>query len=153
VLWGPMPAYFGVADLHYESPGATYSGCDVWISDLAIDGGPDWVLDTLAHEIFHCFQGAAYGTDYGWRHAPGWAVEGGAEWVGNDYLGEAAPTDTSWDWYLLMPSLSLQARSYSAVGFWAHLEETTGSPWKVFPAVFKTGPDGEAAFVATGASA
>lgn len=152
IVTGVDPAKFGEADFDYDGPGATYSAGHVWITEMAVAGGAPWILDTLAHELFHCFEASGYRTQAGWAGGPPWVIEGGAEWVGNDLVGVIAPIDLFWDSYLKAPSVSLQSRSYDALGFWAHLLESGINPWTIFPAVFKTA-GGTDAFVATSAPA
>ncbi len=68
-------------------------------------------------------------------------TEGSAEWVGNDIAQNLAPVD---QWYkpcFYKPRISLFERTYEAVNFWAHLDESGTSPYDVFPAVFQSPDD------------
>ena len=38
--------------------------------------------ETLAHEVFHCFEAMDYPSPVAFGNAPNWLVEGAAEWVG-----------------------------------------------------------------------
>jgi hypothetical protein len=149
----------GCAIGQYDSPrgpsptgSGLYRGCQVRITGLGLSGGGGVVLNTLAHEIFHCFQDHGYQTLDRHSRAPGWVIEGGAEWVGNDITGDLAETDAWWDPWFTEEATSLLKRKYDAVGFWAHLAESGTNPYAVFPAVFRTN-DGPTAFQASGAVA
>jgi hypothetical protein len=126
-----------------QSPGTKwgsgpYQGCRVRVSGVALAGGAAVVVNTLAHEIFHCFQFHGYETTAAFARAPSWVIEGGAEWVGNDVTGDLAETDYLYNPWFLAPQTSLFGRSYSAVGFWSHLDESGKSPYDVFRFVWLT---------------
>ena len=83
--------------------------------------------------------------------APGWIIEGQAEWAGEDVGGPSPVRHGWWAAYLVAPTLSLFAREYNAVGFYEHLAETGTSPWSVFDAMLSTPGNSAAAFTASGA--
>jgi hypothetical protein len=100
-------------------------------------GGPE-LRATMTHEVFHCFQAQLMGSVGAWvnlKAAP-WMMEGSAEWVGE----EAAPGSTVsakwWPDYLTKPGRSLFERSYDAIGFYAHLQESYIDPWSRFQSTF-----------------
>ncbi len=93
----------------------------------------DDLSSLLAHEVFHCFE-AAFSKNLSEAYArPGWVVEGLAEWVGASYANSALLT--AWQQWLETPSLSLFKRAYSAIGFWAHLQEHGAPVWQVIDPV------------------
>ncbi|HUG47950.1 MAG TPA: hypothetical protein VMP67_06005 [Candidatus Limnocylindria bacterium] len=150
--------YLGCANSLWASPAGpslsgsgAYAGCNVRITRRALAGGAPWIVSTLAHEIFHCFQGHGYGSLERAARAPAWVIEGGAEWVQNDITGDLSPTDFLMQDWFLSPGTSLMKRAYDAAGFWAHLAETGTNPYDVFPFVFLTG-DGPSAFRGSGAA-
>lgn len=150
-VYGCAIALWGSSSGTSPTGGGAYAGCRVVVTGLALSAGASMVINTLAHEVFHCFQARGYGSLARASAAPRWVIEGGAEWVGNDVVGILAETDLLWDPWFLSPGISLMARSYDAVGFWAHLAETGTDPYDVFPAVFYT-RDGPAAYRASGAA-
>lgn len=130
--------------------GATYTGCKVSLLEPAVNGEANSLTNTMAHEMFHCFE-------FDMIHPPGdfpkyadWLMEGAAEWVGADLAG-ANSTDTGW-WedYLSTPSETLFQHTYDAIGFFSHLEEVGIDPWVNFPAMFAV-PGNPPDFKASGA--
>jgi hypothetical protein len=88
----------------------------------------DAIRTILAHEVVHCFQEQLLGVT-GWEPVPDWIIEGQATWgalsihASDAYAGE-------WEAYLKASAEDLFGRAYDAVGFYAHLAETGGDPWK-----------------------
>ena len=59
------------------------ASCVIYINPLlyhSVDSSQ--VNVTLMHEMFHCFQAVDYPTLKAFYEAPGWLIEGSAEWVG-----------------------------------------------------------------------
>ncbi len=94
---------------------------------------PDLPISIMAHEVMHCFQyklnPALFGTG-----TETWLQEGGAEWGGDQVAAEVLGHDPHdpllhgyWDVYLTSPEIELLTRTYTAVGFFAHLAETEPS--------------------------
>lgn len=89
-----------------------------------------------AHEMTHCFQGriAGKGIDGGDR---AWLMEGSAQWAGAVVALEwSAATKISWgaytgyyDRWLTHPEYRLFERTYSAVGFYGHLQRAGIDVW------------------------
>jgi hypothetical protein len=98
--------------------------------------------EIAAHESFHCVQVAIMGVAK-YDVAPPWLIEGSANWVGStigdEWNGYQIP-DHWWDEWIGLADLSLFKRSYSAMGFYAHLDESGLSPWSVLPELL-TSPD------------
>lgn len=140
---------FGLASPMFTN--GAYSGCRVTISAENPDNNALIILNTIGHEVFHCFEAAGAKTVPVWNAMGGWLVEGAAEWAGAD-LSLADGTEAGW-WkkYLTNPSTSLFGRTYDAIGFFSHLAETGTDPWSVFAAMFAAGGNA-AAFDASGAN-
>ncbi|HVB91125.1 MAG TPA: hypothetical protein VND70_03395 [Acidimicrobiales bacterium] len=97
---------------------------------------------TLAHEVFHCFEAMDYPTLPAFGTAPGWLIEGEAEWVGATlYPAE----DSFWDAYLTDPSISLFARKYSAIGFYSLMTASGQDTWHLLDPMLKA-PSSAAAY-------
>ncbi len=75
----------------------------------------------VAHELTHCLLYQVLGTGY--DATPAWYLEGAPTWV----MATLAPDPIAlaiWHRYLATPGLGLPGRAYTAVGFWAHLQES-----------------------------
>ncbi len=145
------------SDLAFTYPklradGSFTGDCTVTLLPIAETKGAETVLNTLAHEVFHCFQLAAYGNVSRYAGAPKWVVEGGAEWVAATITTPDSTTSGRWSAWLQVPELPLQQKAYSAIGFWSHLDEAGTEPWSVFRQVWAVGGT-PAAFAAAGATA
>jgi hypothetical protein len=92
------------------------------------------VKNAMAHEVFHCFQAMDYATIPAFGSAPSWLVEGSAEWVGDTI---EPVEDGWWDKYLTELKTSLFARSYDALGFFAHMAESGLGPWHLLDPMLK----------------
>ena len=127
--------------------------CLITVSPLG-DGYPDVDVESmLAHEVWHCFEGALVGLSRYWSQNPAdWIMEGEATWVGGTIVPESQVTTGLWWDYLYRPDLPLFKRTYSAVGFFGHLEAAAIDPWATLIPVLQEGSN-EAAFAASGASA
>ncbi len=101
----------------------------------------------LAHEIFHCFE---YEVTPAAHSDNEWILEGLARWADltlypNTHSALALKALSQ---YYATPQVSLFARSagagkgYDAVGFWAHLQDTTGDLWHRMRAVVLAGTGG-----------
>jgi hypothetical protein len=99
--------------------------------------GRDWSV-VMAHEVFHCFQ---FDID---SSESKWIIEGQAEWVGQVVAGPApAIIAPYWNKYLEHPEIPLFKRQYAAIGFYAHLDESCISPWKIFDAMLRASKAGD----------
>ncbi|HEX8026384.1 MAG TPA: hypothetical protein VF484_09270, partial [Candidatus Limnocylindrales bacterium] len=117
--------------------GGKYAGCTIIVYPKATtEAGV--IANTAAHEVFHCFEAAGVPNETRWGDAPDWWVEGGAEWVGEvlGYPDLHAMASNVWPRWLRRPDLPLTGRSYDAIGFFAHLQETGTDPWTAFPSIF-----------------
>jgi hypothetical protein len=141
----------GTATPTINADGSFSGGCTLRIFPNALSTGAERLLNTIAHEVFHCFQFAGFGSLDRWAGAPGWVVEGGAEWVGAIVTSPDDTTPGRWKKYFGSPKVSLRLRDYDAIAFWSHLAETGTDPWSVFRAVWATSGTA-AAFAASGAN-
>jgi hypothetical protein len=132
-------------------PGGVFDDCDIYLFPDATSAEPLVMLNTLAHEMFHCFQFAGYGTLAQMDGVPAWIIEGQAEWVGNVVGGVDASDYAMWDRYLMSPGIPLTQRSYDAIGFYSHLDNTGTDPWTVFRAMWVSGGNSVDAFRSAGA--
>lgn len=104
---------------------------------------------TIAHEITHCYQGFGYPTLGAFRSAGRWIIEGGAEFGGIDYSGKAAGSPNNWQLYLTTQA-PLFDRTYTAMGWWFHLQHVGHDPWKAFPTIWAGAQDDVTAYVTAG---
>ena len=81
--------------------------------------------------------------------APDWLIEGSAEWVGQTLAPSPSTSDGWWRRYLLDIGKSLLTRTYDAIGFFAHMEETGIDPWHSFDLMFKAPTSAMAYAIAT----
>lgn len=151
-------AYALVADENGGAVGAP-AECYVWMnpSGMALDDVA--FTATLAHEAYHCFQGAL---EQSLREfeiptvVNPWVIEGQAEWVGETIAKELSGSSSHiganwWRPYLLAPKKPLPARSYDAIGFYARIEERGQDPWLVLDSMITTASGLEAYHRATDA--
>ncbi|MFC7614394.1 hypothetical protein ACFQV2_13565 [Actinokineospora soli] len=111
------------------------------------NGVPPLVKQTIAHEIFHCFQAFNYADLAIYRTAGNWLNDGSAEFAGADLVGAAFPP--SWKHYLLTRA-SLFDRVDSASGWWFHLQHIGRDPWALLPVIWQRGLTGPGAYVHVG---
>ena len=104
--------------------------------------------DTVAHEVFHCFQFTF--TD--WTVLSPWILEGMATWAASVAAGtEPANGRYLYEPYLEAPDQHLFTRAYDAVGFWGWAEQSGGADqlWSRLPAIL-TDATSANAFAAAG---
>ncbi len=112
-------------------------------------GGPFLEL-VLAHEAFHCIQGALMTA---WRTRSAWIIEGSADWAAvTAFPVSVAVGAGPYKYYLQTPNAPLFSRSYAASGFWARVDEVAGagSLWANLPAILNA-PTDPGSFSAAGA--
>lgn len=110
--------------------------CFVGITPIGQKGSDDALAQTLAHELFHCYQHAWSGTLARMYHevevAP-WAIEGSATWAGiNVAPVQIAPADNWWIPYLTSPTQSLFSREHDGVGFYGQVYQQGVDLWPLF---------------------
>jgi hypothetical protein len=143
--------YLGVATPGINGDGSLSGACTLRIYPNALATGIERLFNTIAHEVFHCFQFAGYGSLSRFASAPGWVIEGGAEWVGAVITAADDTTPGRWTLYFSTPTVPLQLRKYDAIAIWSHLAESGTDPWSVFHAVWAASGT-PAAFTAAGAN-
>lgn len=104
---------------------------------------------TLEHEAFHCFQDKW--NPGGYEASTFWLWEGSANWASHLLDLERGYTDPSnvnwWKTWLAYPDATLFARSYGAIGFFAHMEASGLGFWGNIKSLIKAG-NGSAAYAA-----
>ena len=109
--------------------------CLITIYPAASAHGPEFERTVAAHEVFHCFVADLVGLDsfYSLLKLSPWRGEGAPEWVGfkvaEEWTGPDYKRIFPWDEYLKTPERRLFQRSYDAVGFYAHMDESGIDPW------------------------
>ena len=90
----------------------------------------DDLAQTMAHEVWHCFEGEYGGTTRLTTQLPAWIVEGESEWVGDAlYPKGLAVSAKFWNKYLSKPDKPLFSRAYDAVGFYSQLQQSGVDVW------------------------
>jgi len=126
----------GIADMYtYACAGTSpatgkVTDCAVHIEPHTLSGYP--ARDThamLIHELTHCILMEHFGAQY--SDFPKWYAEGLPTWVMAELGGVNVTTQAWWEWYLDTSTTPLFKRSYDAVGFFVHLEETGTNVWHV----------------------
>jgi hypothetical protein len=128
--------------------------CIITVSPLGDAAGDGLVNGMMAHEAWHCYEGAIVGLARFWSDNPSpWIMEGEAEWVGDTLYPDVPLNDRGpWPDYLEKPGDALFGRAYSAIGFYAHLSEAGIDPWgKLVPILQEK--TNATAFTAAGADA
>ena len=141
-------AMAGWADARF-SGGTWAATCHVVPATFAKGSNP---VTTVAHEMIHCFQAGLQPDENAWLDASDWMLEGSAEWGSATLVGPDKLEADLWPRYIGEPGTPLFERTYDAIGFFAHLEETGHSPWAAFAKMWAT--RGNAAqFAAVGGTA
>ncbi len=134
------------------SPG-NYRYCRIRVGADGQTADPDFRRLFLAHEVFHCYQFLFWGNRR-WSGKPLWTQEGMADW--------AALAIDPVDWnlgggnlatYIDTPGKSLFERSYDAVGFFAHVQDSRGDYWGLVKGTLEQTTDPQAFVAAGGADA
>jgi hypothetical protein len=131
-------AYAEPMDAGYGQVGPE-AHCFIFVNQRMVQADVTLQRATLAHEAFHCLQAQVMGSSAAYLTAPAWLIEGQAEWVGETYAGGTSISGQWWQLYLTKPLTPLFQRSYDAVGFYAHLEESGIDPWKRFSPMLTAG--------------
>jgi hypothetical protein len=132
--------------------GGAPAKCVIVVAPLGDASSDDQVTMMMAHEVWHCYEGAIVGLARYWSQNPApWIAEGEADWVGLTlYPGFPSSDRGPWPDYLEKPEAVLFSRAYSAIGFYAHLDEVSIDPWtRLVPILQAT--TSQAAFTAAGA--
>ena len=129
------------------------SKCVIVVSPLGDAASDADVNAMMAHETWHCYEGAVIGLARYWSQNPApWIMEGEADWIGATLFPDAPTNQGSWPDYIEKPGAMLFTRAYSALGFYAQLATAGIDPWgKLVPILEAT--SNAAAFVSAGADA
>jgi hypothetical protein len=96
--------------------------------------------EVLAHEAFHCLQGAIVGDDARNAAVPPWVAEGLADWAAGAITGHFTATRW-WNEYLGSSERSLLKRTYDALGFWWELDYLGVDVWARVVPVLRAAAD------------
>jgi hypothetical protein len=144
-----------LADATPFGPGGSYGSgdptiCRIRLTPAGLARNSDKIEALLAHETFHCFQFQILGSR-AWSKLPLWILEGQAKWAemtvdptGGDYLHGRWLKE-----YIDSPETPLFERSYDAVGFWGHIQDSVPNLWKKIPAILAES-DNRQAYAAAG---
>ena len=143
------------AEASVLSAGGGYSGtparCVIAVSHWLDNRGETDVKAALAHEAWHCYEGAIIGLARYWSNNPApWIIEGEAEWVGATLVPDAPIMEAFWPPYLTNPAKPLFKQSYEAIGFYSQLDSSGTDPWTTLVDILEA-PDSASAFAAAGA--
>jgi hypothetical protein len=132
----------------FDEAGTELLDCTIGVRSSTTRESGRFLMETMAHEVFHCYQAAAAGSAAAWNAYPPWLSEGSATWVGGEVTrellgpGDLKFTHGSLTNYFTFPDKQLFERSYSAVGFFAQLAWMGIDPWIRLPAMLRAGaPD------------
>jgi hypothetical protein len=98
------------------------------------------IRQTMAHEVFHCYEAVMALTEANWERKPSpfWLKEGASTWVEANLVGAHLPPQSEQlAEYFSSPSTPLFARDYDADGFFVHMQSVGISPWTRFKAMFE----------------
>ncbi|MFZ4584014.1 MAG: hypothetical protein ACOYNI_02205 [Acidimicrobiia bacterium] len=115
------------------------------------DASKSTLFSVLGHEVMHCYQ-------FEWGPIlEGWITEGQAEWVGavvgKALTGGSDPNAAGWvESYYETPGTALFKRTYDAVGWWMHLNQSGVNVWSRLKSVVEAG-GGDASFAVATAGA
>ncbi len=122
--------------------------CRVRVDLAKQGGGSEQLATTLAHEVFHCWEfDLAPGR---WEGDGDWMMEGLAEWASLTVV--KPPYDPEGQFitqYIKTADAPTFERTYSAIGFWGHVQDTTGDLWSRIPSILRT-TSAAAGFAAAG---
>ena len=109
------------------------------------------LFSILVHELVHCYQGTVTSIEQMQAMEP-WRMEGFANWAAEVVVGGSGrpEADMHWRAYLDHPEVGLFKRTYDAIGFFAHLDETGIDPWTLFAPMVKASSNEAAWSVAVG---
>ena len=116
--------------------------CRIRLTPVGNQQSVEFINLVIDHEVFHCFQGDIIGTRVWGTGLPAWIGEGTADWAALSIdpvsykVGGGNLTA-----YIGSPHTPLFERSYDAVGFWGHVDDTFPSLWSRMTAILTVGTD------------
>ena len=126
-----------VTDIAWNSALTEAIGAKITIYGESHSSNSSLIRGVVAHEVFHVFEARMSGTEARSDGHAGWLEEGAASWVESDLVSHDPTARQEWEEYLESPKSSLFARTYSAIGFFAHMSSSHISPWTHFKAMFE----------------
>ena len=124
--------------------------CRIRISPTGQQASANALADTVAHEVFHCFQF----TRADWTVLSPWILEGMAAWAASVAAG-TEPENVMYAYapYLEAPDQHLFTRDYDGIGFWGWAEQAGGADqlWSRLPAILTDATSANAFAAAGGA--
>jgi len=91
----------------------------------------------IAHEVVHCFQTEIWADQR--FISNDWIIEGTAAWAGEDYVDGSDMSKAFWWPDYEQPNYALLNQSYSALGFWSHVDNTPGFDlWSKLPTIYES---------------
>ncbi len=92
----------------------------------------------MAHEVFHCFQQRAAGTNQNAVSVSAWVSEGEATWVMAQLYPTATVVGPKWTTYTNTPLTTFSDRSYDGIGIFGHEGDVAGGQASVWPQLLPT---------------
>lgn len=125
--------------------------CWIEINPKRLPSAPSGtIVNTVAHELFHCFQGVLLGLPAAHQRPwHDWVVEGQAEWAAAAVAGPDPKDDPIWwrnylnTWDVALADIP-NRQGYKEIGFYAHLQESGIDPWNVIAPMLKARSDAAA---------
>ena len=116
--------------------------CRIRLTPVGNQQSVDFIELAIDHEVFHCFQADILKTRVWNTGLPAWIGEGTADWAALSidpvkYAVGGGNLTT----YIGAPHTPLFERSYDAVGFWGHVDDTFPSLWSRMLAILTVGTD------------
>jgi hypothetical protein len=136
---------------HDATFGTEFEKCDVFVNVATADLDRFATRRALTFDVVHCFQTWKLGKDTLPGAVPGWAWEGPAQYVAASSWPLFDEDRAAWFRYIEQPDLSLFARTYDAIGFYAQLFWAGIDEWEAMRAVLIEA-DNETRFTASGAN-
>ena len=127
-------------------------GCLITIYPLLyehiVELTPAYVAFVLAHELFHCVE-FEWAPGF-WMTAPGWVVEGGADFAGYDYYRKRVKVDDQFLAWFEARDAPLSARAYSGAGLWEVAAAEGIDPYSSIKVALRAAGNTEAVLAAAG---
>ena len=120
-------AYVSGKDL----PPGTSPTCNMFVTPFGRAASAGVQQLVYAHELAHCAQHAFVSSLAEFKKIPKWVIEGGADWLGGMTVQQEGdtPEEVEWGPWLSKPGVDLFMRSYSAVGFFAMIQQAGVDGW------------------------
>jgi hypothetical protein len=121
--------------------------CVVAVNKPVFDAitNPNWQLEVITHELFHCYEiQLVHGDATAFNAMKNWVAEGLARWVDLTlFASDPIPLATvNLLQYFASSTTTLFARKYDAAGFWGHLQDITGNVWARIPDIVRAAGTG-----------